>query len=156
MYMYKGFMRYGWNKNNHKALCVPFIRQYSVVKGLRNYSLELRTTHYAHVFIYLLIHSFFLGLDDGSTCLWNERRFPFQNLSSGHIYPPPPCRQIWGDKTRNILWTVDKFSWLSFFILENLIENTFSSRVVEGRNKDKLTCLSMFVRSRRYKHGQTN
>ena len=55
------------------------------------------------------------------------------------IYPPPPCRQIWGDKTRNILWTVDKFSWLSFFILENLIENTFSSRVVEGRNKDKLT-----------------
>ena len=63
MYMYKGFMRYGWNKNNHKALCVPFIRQYSVVKGLRNYSLELRTTHYAHTCIYLFIDSFiFFGL----------------------------------------------------------------------------------------------
>ena len=150
--MYKGFMRYGWNKNNHKALCVPFIRQYSVVKDLRNYSLELRTTHYAHVFIYWFIH--FLGLRWWIYMFVKWAALPLPKFIKW-AYPPPPCRQIWGDKTRNILWTVDKFSWLSFFILENLIENTFSSRVVEGRNKDKLTCLSMFVRSRRYKHGQT-
>ena len=157
MYMYKGFMRYGWNKNNHKALCVPFIRQYSVVKGLRNYSLELRTTHYAHVCIYLFIDSFiFFGLRWWIYMFVKWAALPLPKFIKWAYIPLPPCRQIWGDKTRNILWTVDKFSWLSFFILENLIENTFSSRVVEGRNKDKLTCLSMFVRSRRYKHGQTN
>ena len=87
--LHTGFMQYGWNKNNHKVLCIPFIRQ-----GLRNYSLELRTTHYAY-FI-------FLGLDDG--CLWNERRFPFQNLSSGHI-PLPHVRTYMG--WQNLKYSVD-------------------------------------------------
>ena len=80
--MYKGFMRYGWNKNNHKALCVPFIRQYSVVKGLRNYSLELRTTHYAHVYMYI-VHYMQLLVRAHHT-KW------MLNLFLLFIDPPPP------------------------------------------------------------------
>ena len=101
-----------------------------------------------HVFIYWFIH--FLGLRWWIYMFVKWAALPLPKFIKW-AYPPPPCRQIWGDKTRNILWTVDKFSWLSFFILENLIENTFSSRVVEGRNKDKLTCLSIWNSQRELK-----